>query len=123
MLPLTSVVTVVHDVTLVPLAAVLFAAVLMCSRTVMVRCVCTHRQAIGAEPRGVVIDFGCAQELAPDGTLTVSQAYTRTFTLEGNQYGRAPELFMELEAAKREVHSCSSVASRTFVSAMSSFSC
>jgi hypothetical protein len=51
----------------------------------------------------VVIDFGCAKELAPDGTLTVSQVYTRTFALEGNQYSRAPELFIELEAAKREV--------------------
>ena len=95
----------------------------MCSRTVMVRCVCTHRQAIGAEPRGVVIDFGCAQELAADGTLTVSQAYTRTFTLEGNQYGRAPELFMELEAAKREVIAAKSTARCTLVPAMSSVSC
>ncbi len=51
----------------------------------------------------MVIDFGCAKELAPDGTLTVSQVYTRTFALEGNQYSRAPELFIELEAAKREV--------------------
>ncbi len=89
----------------------------------MVRCECTRRQAIGAEPRGVVIDFGCAQELAADGTLTVSQAYTRTFTLEGNLYGRAPELFMELEAAKREVIAAQFVASCTLVSATSLFSC
>jgi hypothetical protein len=82
---------------------VLFTMALSCSHLVMLRCECTHRQAIGAEPRGVVIDFGCAQELAADCTLTVSQAYTRTFALEGNQYSRAPELFIELEAAKREV--------------------
>jgi hypothetical protein len=75
-----------------------------------------HRQAIGAEPRGVVIDFGCAKELNSDGTITIAQQHLRGFAMEGNQYGRAPELFIELEAAKREVRSCSSVASRSFVS-------
>jgi hypothetical protein len=65
----------------------------------------------------VVIDFGCAKELNSDGTITIAQQHLRGFAMEGNQYGRAPELFIELEAAKREVHSCSSVASRIFVSA------
>ena len=51
----------------------------------------------------MVIDFGCAKVVSSDSTLTVSQAYTLTFALEGNQYARAPELFIELEAAKREV--------------------
>jgi hypothetical protein len=58
----------------------------------------------------VVIDFGCAKELAADCTLTVSQAYTRTFSLQGIESSRAPELFIELEAAKREVHRRSLIA-------------
>jgi hypothetical protein len=65
----------------------------------------------------VVIDFGCAKELGLDSTIIVPRQHLHGFVMEGNQYGRAPELFIELEAAKREVHSCSSVASRICVSA------
>ncbi len=61
-----------------------------------------HRQAIGAEPRAVVIDYGCAKELYSDCTLTVPVHHVLGFTLEGNQPARAPELYIELEAAKRE---------------------
>ncbi len=53
--------------------------------------------------RAVLIDFGCAKELNSDLTITVGHQHLRGFALEGNQCGRAPELFIELEAAKREV--------------------
>ncbi len=59
--------------------------------------------AVGTEPRAVLTDFGCAKELSPDSTLTVALAHTRTFSLEGDKSRHAPELFIELEAAKREV--------------------
>ncbi len=90
----------------------------MCSHTAMVRCECACRQTIGAEPRGVVIDFGCAQELGPDACISVAFQFVHSFAMEGNQYGRAPELFIELDAAKREVRSCPLTSSCAFVSAI-----
>ncbi len=95
----------------------------MCPHTVVVRCGCTRRQAIGAEPRGVVIDFGCAKELGTDSTIIVPRQHLHGFVMEGNQCGRAPELFMELEAAKREVIAAQLTTGCTLVSAISSFSC
>ncbi len=50
----------------------------------------------------MVIDFGCAKELEPDGTLTIARQHLRAFTLQGNQNSHAPELFIEREAAMRE---------------------
>ncbi len=71
----------------------------------------------------MVIDFGCAKELGPDSTIIVPRQHLRGFVMEGNLYGHAPELFMELEAAKREVIAAQFVASCTLVSATLLFSC
>jgi hypothetical protein len=62
-----------------------------------------YRQALEAEPRAVVIDFGCAKEVGPDSSVSVASQFLHSFALEGNQFARAPELFIELNAAMREV--------------------
>ncbi len=71
----------------------------------------------------MVIDFGCAKELGTDACISVASQFLHGFSLDGNPYGRAPELFMELEAAKREVIAAQFVAGCTLVSAISPFSC
>jgi serine/threonine protein kinase len=56
-----------------------------------------------SDPRAVLIDFGCALDVEEDGSISVARQHVLSFPLFGNQDSHAPELTVELDAAKREV--------------------